>query len=520
MESVGLAPPTAATKPAWDRLRLPSFVDVSWFRHALGIAVLAGLYYGTAQLGYELRFTGPVAAIVWLPVGVGISFLYFGGLGYWPGLLIGDLLANDYSALPVGSAIGQTAGNVLEVLVVVMLIRRLVPSRMPLSSVGRLARLLVAIAAGTAVSATVGLISLRLGDVVTTSAVPKLWRTWWLGDACGALLVVPLVLAWSTPSLRPRMKGRLVEAMLAAVLTAGLCTLAFSSSDPLPYLVFPALIWVALRFGWCGATLAVFVAASSATWGTTHYKGPFAFGSLTNSVLETQAFVVVASLSSLYLAAVVWERQGYADRLRASHARLAETADIERKRIERNLHDGAQQRLTALAVFLEIAAEQASLAPDRAPALFGRAERDLLLAIDELRQLAHGVQPPMLTRFGLGEAIKRVAARSTVPIEFLALPTARFDPAAEAAGYYVLVEAITNAQKHSHASSVRVRASWAADVLNLEIADDGVGGANENGGFGLQGLHDRVDALGGELLVDSVAGGGTRIRAMIPALAT
>jgi signal transduction histidine kinase len=520
MDSVGLAPPTASPQPAWDRLRLPAFIDVAWFRHALGIGLLAGLYYGTAQLGYALSFTGPVAAIVWLPVGVGISFLYRGGLRYWPGLVIGDLLANNYSALPVGSAVGQTTGNVLEVLVAVLLIRRLIGHRMPLCSVGGLARLLLAIAAGTAVSATVGLLSLRLGGVVSTSAIPKLWRTWWLGDACGALLVVPLVLAWSTPSLRPRMRGRVLEAVLAAVLTVGLSTIAFRSGNPLPYLVFPALIWVALRFGWCGATAAVFVAASYAIWGTTHYKGPFAFGSLTNSVLETQAFVVVASLSSLYLAAVVWERQGFADRLRASHARLAETADIERKRIERNLHDGAQQRLTALAVYLEIAAEQARLAPNRAPALFARAERDLLLAIDELRQLAHGVQPPMLTRFGLGEAIERVAAHSTVPIEFVELPTRRFDPAAEAAGYYVLVEAITNAQKYSRASSVRVRASWASDVLNLEIADDGVGGANEKDGFGLQGLHDRVDALGGELVVDSAVGEGTRIRAAIPALAS
>ena len=497
MDSVGLAPPTASPQPAWDRLRLPAFIDVAWFRHALGIGLLAGLYYGTAHLGYALRFTGPVAAIVWLPVGVGIAFLYRGGLSYWPGLVIGDLLANDYSALPVGSAVGQTTGNVLEVLVTVLLIRRLIGLRIPLCSVGGLARLLLAIAAGTAVSATVGLLSLRLGGVVSTSAIPKLWRTWWLGDACGALLVVPLALAWSTPSLRPRIRGRVVEAVLAAVLTVGLCTLAFGSKDPLPYLVFPALIWVALRFGWCGASVAVFVAASYATWGTTHYKGPFAFGSLTNSVLETQAFVVVASLSSLYLAAVVWERQGYADRLRASHARLAETADIERKRIERNLHDGAQQRLTALAVYLEIAAEQARLAPNRTPALFARAERDLLAAIDELRQLA----------------------RSTVPIEFVELPTGRFDPAAEAAGYYVLVEAITNAQKYSRASSVRVRASWTPDVLNLEIADDGVGGANEKDGYGLQGLRDRVDALGGELVVDSAVGEGTCIRAAIPALA-
>src|SRR5436309_1815171 len=158
------------------RLRLPSVSGRALFRYGVGLAALVGLYYGAAELGYALEFTGPVAAIVWLPVGVAISFLYLGGMSYWPGLVIGDLLANDYSALPVGSAMGQTCGNVLEVVVAVVLMRRLLPDRRALGSVGGLARMLVSIAAGAAVSATIGLSSLRLGNVVTTDELPKLWR--------------------------------------------------------------------------------------------------------------------------------------------------------------------------------------------------------------------------------------------------------------------------------------------------------------------------------------------------------
>src|SRR2546423_14554264 len=165
MDSVGLAPPSTSPQPAWDRLRLPAFIDVAWFRHALGIGLLAGLYYGTAHLGYALRFTGPVAAIVWLPVGVGIAFLYRGGLSYWPGLVIGDLLANDYSALPVGSAVGQTTGNVLEVLVAGLLIPRLIGHRIPLGSAGGLARLPLAIAAGGRGGGAGVLVSLPLARV-------------------------------------------------------------------------------------------------------------------------------------------------------------------------------------------------------------------------------------------------------------------------------------------------------------------------------------------------------------------
>src|ERR671925_603929 len=107
-------------------------------RYVLGVAVLAGLYYGSAKIGYALDFAGPVAAIVWLPVGVGISFLYLGGLRFWPGVLLGDLLANDYSTLPVGSAIGQSCGNVLEVVVAVLLLRRLVQGS-PLGSIRNVA---------------------------------------------------------------------------------------------------------------------------------------------------------------------------------------------------------------------------------------------------------------------------------------------------------------------------------------------------------------------------------------------
>ena len=171
-------------------------------RYAVGVATLAGLYYASAKLGYQLEFAGPVAAILWLPVGVGIAFLYLGGLRFWPGVLIGDLLANNYMALPVGSALGQTCGNMLEVLVATVLLRRLVRRGSPLDSIVGVGFLVVAIVAGTAVSASVGSLSLLFGDVISWHAAPKVWRTWWLGDSSGALIVVPLALAWYRPMAR------------------------------------------------------------------------------------------------------------------------------------------------------------------------------------------------------------------------------------------------------------------------------------------------------------------------------
>jgi signal transduction histidine kinase len=305
--------------------------------------------------------------------------------------------------------------------------------------------------------------------------------------------------------------------MLAAV--AGLSELAFRSHRPLAYLVFPALIWAALRFGQRGATLAVAVAAGFTVWETTHYVGPFVFDSVTRSVLNTQLYLAVSALSTLSLATVVAERERFAEGLRASRARLVGATDTERRRLEHNLHDGAQQRLTALAVHMGLAAERARQSPDRAGDLIEGLEGELSLAIDELRELAHGIHPPMLTDLGLAYTIRNLAARSSVPIELLELPSTRLDSTAEATAYYVFAEAVTNAQKHAQASSIRVRAPLAPGVLHVEVVDDGVGGAREGSGLGLQGLRDRVEAIGGTFELDSPAGRGTRVAVEIPAVA-
>ena len=515
----GPTPQSGAVRLGFGTRRSSELLQSVGRSYPLGVALLVALYYGAAHLGYGLEFTGPIAGIVWLPVGVGISFLYLGGLRYWPGVVIGDLLVNNYSTLPVGSAIGQTSGNVLEVMTGAWLIRRLVPAGSPLDDVRRVARLFAALAAGTAVSATVGLLSARLGGAVTTAELPKLWRTWWLGDLCGALIVVPLVLAWLRPASREWWRTRGAELALILIVTAGLSELALHTPRPVAYLVFPALIVAALRFGMRGATLGLAIAAGFAVWATTHYEGPFSFDSITGSVLATQLYIVAAAVSVLSLAALAAERDEVVEVLRASRRRLVKAADTERRRIEHNLHDGAQQRLTALAVYLGIAADEARSDPKRAAALFARAERELLLAIDELRELAHGMDPPLLRKYGVARAITHVAERSTLPVEFEALPSNRFDNAIESATYFVLVEAITNAQKHSHASSIYARADWSGGVLDVEVSDDGVGGASEAAGVGLQGLRDRVEALGGTFDLDSPPGNGTRLTVTLPTIA-
>jgi len=485
-------------------------------RYAVGVASLAGLYYASAKMGYLLEFAGPVAAILWLPVGVGIAFLYLGGLRYWPGVLIGDLFANNYMALPVGSALGQTCGNMLEVLLATVLLRRLVRRGSPLESVSGVGWLVVAIVAGTALSATVGALSLLLGDVITWHAAPKVWRTWWLGDSSGALIVVPLALAWYRPLVRRWQRGRVLEAVAMVGTVIALAEFATRSHRPLTYLVFPVLIWAALRFGQRGATLAVAVTALFTVWNTIHYLGPFHFDSVTRSVLSAQLFIAVSALTTLSLAAVVSEREQFAARLGASRLRLVAAADNARRRLEQDLHDGAQLRLTWLAVQLRDAAELSRRNPERAAVVIGEAEGELELAIDELREIAHGIHPAVLVDLGLAEAVKSLALHSSIPVTLVELPSSRLDETAETIGYYVVAEAIANAQKYSRASSIEVRIAAERDKLRVEVVDDGVGGAAERPGSGLEGLRDRAEAIGGSMKLRSRVGQGTLLAVAIP----
>jgi signal transduction histidine kinase len=486
-------------------------------RYVAGVVALAAAYYAAAKVGYELEFAGPVAAVVWLPAGVAISFLCLGGLRFWPGLLVGDLFANDYSALPLGSALGQTLGNMLEVLVAAVLIRRLIARGSPLESLSGLGQLLVVIAGATAISATVGPLSLLAGDVISGGELSEVARTWWLGDATGALVVIPFALAWYQPPVRQWAPRRGLEALVMLAAVAATSEIAFRTERPVAYLVFPALGWAALRFGRRGATLAIVVAVGFAVWNTTHYHGPFVFDSITLSVLNAQLYIAVVAVSTLCLAALIAERKRFAERLDASRVRLIKVSDTERRRLEQNLHDGAQQRLTALAIRLGMAAERARDAYEPGAPALAAAEKEVVLAIDELRELAHGIRPAALTDGGLGFAVRAIALRSTVPITLLELPSTRFDDTVESTAYYLFAEALSNAQKHANAASIHIRATATTRTLDLEIADDGIGGATERPGGGLTGLRDRVEALGGTFTIDSPSGQGTRIAAAIPA---
>jgi signal transduction histidine kinase len=216
------------------------------------------------------------------------------------------------------------------------------------------------------------------------------------------------------------------------------------------------------------------------------------------------------------LVALALESAEAHDQLTASRARIVEASVSERRRLERNLHDGAQQRLVTLAVRLRIAQECLREDPAAAETLLAGVGEDLKLALEELRVLARGLHPAVLSDRGLDPALQSLANRAPFAVEIVGVPPLRLDEGVEAAIYYVVAESLTNTAKHANASEARVEISATSAEVVFEIRDNGSGGASMDGGSGLRGLADRIEALGGQLDLKSPYGGGTAVRATLP----
>jgi PAS domain S-box-containing protein len=213
----------------------------------------------------------------------------------------------------------------------------------------------------------------------------------------------------------------------------------------------------------------------------------------------------------------VTARKHVEDEIRRSRARIVSASDAERKRLERNLHDGAQQHLVSVAHAVHLGVRFMRTSPDQAEQHLERALVELNAAHEELRELARGLHPQILTVRGLAAAVRSLAGRAPIPVTVVTTDDAQRWPAAvESAAYYVVAEALTNVIKYSGATSATVRVLHRDDLLTVEVVDDGRGGARATAGSGLGGLKDRVEALDGTFRVESLPGAGTRVRAEFP----
>jgi signal transduction histidine kinase len=658
-------------------------------RYVAALAVVAVAYYLAGRVGLELAYLDGAVAALWPPAGLGLAVLFLYGVRLWPAIVMGDLLLGDYST-PLGTVLAQTLGNTLAVVVGALLLRRLTGGRGGLERVADVVAFVGCALVTALISAAFGPLSLRAGDVISAGELGRVFRTWTLGDCAGVLVVAPVILTWATAGLRGIGRRELAEGAVALALLVALAELP--PQRDVPYIVFPVLLWSALRFGPRGASAGILVVCSITVWNTAQNDGPFVRESITDSLLATQLFIAISALTSLVLAAVTAERtlaaaalarsetaqraladeqaalrrvatlvasgappsrlfehvteevarllgmpgaslmrydgdrtatvvgawsedgkpslpvgstidldgdsvvakvlrsgepqrvdryeeargalaaqlqrSGYRaavaapvkvadalwgalaaatrsdeplpadletrlsdfadlvaqrlanaeahEQLAASRARIVEVGDAERRRLERNLHDGAQQRLVSLALDLRMVEVMLEKDPPAARERLAAAQEQLANGLAELRELARGIHPAILTERGLGPALEGLVARAPVPVEITELPEERLAPPVEAAAYYVVAEAITNVAKYAQATNVSVSVRRSNGYATVVVTDDGVGGADPALGTGLRGLADRLEALDGHLEVESSAARGTCLSAEIP----
>jgi signal transduction histidine kinase len=254
-------------------------------------------------------------------------------------------------------------------------------------------------------------------------------------------------------------------------------------------------------------------------WTAVDYEGRRVAAIIHDASLEASPELVQAAAAAASLALdnerLKADLRARVEELRASRVRIVEASNTARRRLERDLHDGAQQQLVALAIDLRLLRGRVGSNPE-ATELIEEIEGKLGTAISELQELARGIHPGILTDRGLGAALESLAGRAPLPVSCeLSLPD-RPPASVEAVAYFVVAEALTNVLKYAQAEHATIRARYEQEDVVVEMQDDGVGGADELGGTGLQGLRDRVGALDGTLTVDSPAGSGTLVRARIP----
>jgi signal transduction histidine kinase len=285
--------------------------------YVASLAVVVLLYYGAGRIGLELAYLNGAVAALWPPAGLGLAVLFLYGVRLWPAIVIGDLWLGDFST-PLGTVLAQTVGNTVAVVVAALLLRRLTSGRGGLERVADVLAFVACALVAAVVSAAFGPLSLRLGHVIAGGELGQVLRTWTLGDAAGVLVVAPVILTWATAGLRGFGRRARIEGAVVLVLLVALAELPPQSE--VPYIVFPVLLWAALRFGPRGASAAILVVCSITVWNTAQNDGPFVRESITDSLLATQLFIAISALTSLVLAAVTAERTRAAAALAASEA--------------------------------------------------------------------------------------------------------------------------------------------------------------------------------------------------------
>jgi signal transduction histidine kinase len=530
-------------------------------RYALAIAALAIVYVIAARAGLMMDAVGGFATLVWPPSGLALAALLIFTPRLWPGVFLGAFVANLLTGAPAAAAFGIGVGNTLEAVLAVYALRRIPGFDVSLERLSDVVGLIV-LAAGlsTMVSASIGVTSLYLGGIVSSSELGETWRAWWLGDLIADLLVAPVLLVWATRAHSLGDPKPKVEVLALGVAVVAASLLIFGGQAGIPtatggyaqaYLFFPLLIWAALRFGQRGAVTAAFVVSVIAVWGTALNHGPFVRPALHQSLIALQTFMGVATATFLVLGASIAERRRAENEVRLARARAEEANRAKAEFLAVMSHE-LRTPLNAISGYVDLLSlgvdgpltEKQSASLTRIQLnqqhLLSMIEDVLSFARIEAGKLKVDVRSLLVTDAvsGLEVLIRPEIERKD--IAFLCEP---YDPALSVRAdpeklRQILVNFLTNAIKFTpKGGRIGVGAEHGYGMVRIWVSDTGVGIPNdqlervfepffqvERGstrrypgiGLGLAIARDFAQAMNGELRIESTVGKGSVASVLLP----
>ena len=528
-------------------------------RYVASLAALALVYVAAARLGLMVDAIAGFATLVWAPTGIALAALLVSGYRLWPAIFVGAFAVNVWTGAPLLAALGIAAGNTLEAVAGAWAVRRIRGFRLALDRMQDVVAIIVfAAVLSTTISASIGVASLFLAGVVAPSQMLIAWRAWWLGDLVGALVVAPLLLVWLATrpiALPPR---RSVEGALLIVTLIAANTYLFggSASGDMPaleqtYLVFPPLIWAAIRFGQCGAVTASFLTTVVAVWGTVSGHGPFARPVLHQSLLTLQTFIAVATATFLVLGASVAERRRTEEWLRRARE-IAEEANRAKSEFLAVMSHELRTPLNAISGYVElIAMELGGPVTQKQRDFLGRiqsSQKHLLSVIEdvlgfarlETGRLTFAMQPVIVydalvaLEAMVEPELRKKQLTFTCDVRETAL-TAWADPEKLR---QILLNLLANGMKFTpEGGRINIGAARERDRVRVWVTDSGIGipsdqlqrvfdpffqvdrGATRNYsgvGLGLAIARDLARAMQGELWLESTPGQGSTAWLVLP----
>jgi signal transduction histidine kinase len=528
--------------------------------YLLKLASLALVYHLAARLGLKMAYVQINTSPVWPPTGIALAVLLLFGYNLWPGISLGVLVGSLLTGAPVGVAVGIALGNTLEALVGAYCLKHFVGFHNTMDRIQDVVGLALCSVFSTALGASIGSMTLLLTGGIVWQAVGNIWITWWIGDLLGALVVAPVLLVWATAPLNPATRRVVGEGVVVLALLATVTWYVFGSKafagvlhQAMIYVIFPFMIWTALRLEQRGAATAVFLVSGIAIWATSQGMGPFSLESKNDSLVLLQTFMGVVSLTSLILAAAATERRKAVDalhqrvedlaalneqnawlfeevrqgnqQLHALSQRLMKAQEEERLHLSRELHDESGQLVAALTMQLGLLERDASQpeALNRHIAELKRATHEVQ---DNLHQLAVNLRPASLDHLGLVTALQQYTEEFgrkydiQADFEVVGMQGKRLPIEIEIAMFRIVQESLTNVALHARATHVDVLVNVHETRVAATIEDDGVGFAPSpsivENTLGLFGMRERVEMLGGRFSVESAPGKGTTVTAEVP----